>query len=1273
VSSPPALDAAQRSQLERLILTARRLLEEDLRAQAEGRFGLHSNGRVEPAENLYLDPTGGDHRRVLVEIVDHLRGLGEAPNRAIARILREATFTHLNRLVAIRVAEAAGILSESLGRGAESAGFRQLAEVAPLVADDYWGYLRLCADELAADAPALFDPRNPLLALEPTPRCIDQLVELFANQETGPVWNAADTLGWAYQFFNTSNERRQLREESPAPRDSRELAVRNQFFTPRYVVDFLVQNTLGRRIVEDEPSTPLLDELPLLVDPPVEPGPPVDLDHLKILDPACGSGHFLLGCYDLLERAWQLRGVEPAEAATRIVPTLWGVDIDLRCAQIASAAILLRARRHCRGPLPRPTIVTARELPGGDLTEELDADLGRVVKAMADTLAQAPVLGVLLKAEERMEGELRGMAFGRGPGVFQLTDDAFEDVERRLLDALRRLTESTTATTGERLFAAEAGDAVRLLDICRSRFDVVLMNPPFGEPVQGTKPFLRAAYPWLPNKDNNLLAAFVGRGLELCRPDGYLGAITSRAGMFLTTFAAWRTEVLLGNRLTALVDLGYGVMEQALVEAAAYAIAPGKPQPGDTATFVRLLKDTNRPLALVSAIANDRVGEDERRFFRVPVTEFAAVPGSPLAYWMSPSIRRLFTDLPPLEGNGAEVRVGLQTGDDFRFVRAFWEVDAQRIARSSEETCNGKRWCPFAKGGEYSPYWADIHLVVDFEDDGRRLREFEGSVIRNPGYYFRPGLTWSRRTASSFAIRALPAGCCFSDLGSSVFCQSYDLPAIEAFLSSRLARALLEVGLASGDETSSGGAARHYNVGLVQRLPAAHVMAEGDPGRLTLQVVFRLAGRDALDETTRRFVAPVLPANAALSDTAAAELAALDVNHLTVLDETLESERLLYAAVGIDDIGLRYLDEEIGPHPAAYQKVPIEDRARFERLYTTPMDPLIDEVVAAKGGSRAITNLTYFADRRLEVLAHAFERHPEVIVSLRQELSLMPPGFLVDIAEDLVSYLVGCAFGRWDVRVGQDPSLAPPPPGLFDPVPVCSPGMLVGRDGSPATKAPDGYPLKLPPGRILIDEPGHPWDADIAVLRVAESLFDDANAIIAEVLQILGRKSLREYLRRDFFRSHLRRYSKSRRKAPIYWPLGLKRGQWGVWVYAPILSREVLYAVVREARRRERLASEAIPRLEGEKARGGDGRQVRKVIEELDAEARLLEELRVFRGEAERVAEVGWEPDLDDGIILNAAALADLFPAWPEAAAERKNIKAGSYPWASVSRWTDKL
>ena len=329
------LDERQRKSLESAVGRMRSLLETDLAARLEGRFGIYEDGRVDAESALRLDPSAIQDRRDLVGIVDYLQADGESPPDAVRRLVREATFTHLNRLVAIRIAEAIGLLPAALSQGRESQGYRDVLEIAPLLADDdtggYWTYLKLCGDELAADAPNLFDPRNPLLALAPSPKALDQLISLLADASLRDAWPAPDTLGWTYQFFNTGDERRQMRAESGAPRNGRELAVRNQFFTPRYVVDFLVQNTLGRRLMEADPTSTLLEHLPLLVDPPTAPGAPLSLADIKILDPAVGSAHFLLGCYDLLETAWQLAGVPPADAAPFSSPAS-GASTSIRAA-----------------------------------------------------------------------------------------------------------------------------------------------------------------------------------------------------------------------------------------------------------------------------------------------------------------------------------------------------------------------------------------------------------------------------------------------------------------------------------------------------------------------------------------------------------------------------------------------------------------------------------------------------------------------------------------------------------------------------------------------------------------------------------------------------------------------------------------------------------------------------------------------------------------------------------------------------------------------------
>jgi hypothetical protein len=272
----------------------------------------------------------------------------------------------------------------------------------------------------------------------------------------------------------------------------------------------------------------------------------------------------------------------------------------------------------------------------------------------------------------------------------------------------------------------------------------------------------------------------------------------------------------------------------------------------------------------------------------------------------------------------------------------------------------------------------------------------------------------------------------------------------------------------------------------------------------------------------------------------------------------------------------------------------------------------------------------------------------------------------------LFSYLVGSAFGRWDVRIGREPSLAPPLADPFEP-PDVPPGMLVDCERRPATTTPPDYPLRLSPARLLLDEPGHSWDIETQVVAAASCLFDDAEGECSRALASVGRKTVRQYLRRQFFKDHLGVYTKGRRKAPIYWPLYVPSGTWGTWIYAPALSRETLFAIAKAAADRLEAAETEIRLLQRERHSGGAGRSVREVANALESEEQLAEELRRFRDEAERIAGLGWEPDLDDGIILCAAPLADLFPAWRDASGARGEIKAGKYPWATVSRWANQL
>jgi hypothetical protein len=548
------------------------------------------------------------------------------------------------------------------------------------------------------------------------------------------------------------------------------------------------------------------------------------------------------------------------------------------------------------------------------------------------------------------------------------------------------------------------------------------------------------------------------------------------------------------------------------------------------------------------------------------------------------------------------------------------------------------------------------------------------SVIRNLNYFFHNGLTWPRRTNSALAARVLPTGCVFADMGPALFADDVILHL--GWLNTRTVRLLIDATAASADEDKTD-VSRNYWVGIIQSLPSPLPLGV-EPGvsKLTAAVVQAVAALDATDETSRRFVAPRALAGSTILEAVRAGRADRWEQAAKILNRYAYVDRAFSSAIDPRDEIEGELRDASGPLLA---ELPDDELGEVEadeaaRLLSGTVADAVEAATAKLGVARWIGLQHHIVDRRLELAALTLNRSPVVLAAYAAKRGLFPAEELGRYAADLVSYLIGCAFGRWDVRIGRDPSLAPPMPSLFDPVPLCPPGQFVRENRLPVTDAPAGYPIRLPPGRLLVDEHGHSWDIEAAVLKAAEVLFDDSATVVGEMLQILGRKTIRDHLRKQFFKDHLTRYSKSRRKAPIYWPLTVPSRSWGVWVYAPMLTRETLYAVTSEAGRRERLAGDAITRLQYEQHEvGRTGRPARKVAEELDAEEKLAEELRRFRAEAERVAGLGWEPDLDDGIVLCAAPLADLFPSWPEAKAVRAELRKGKYKWATVATWADQL
>jgi len=348
-----AFDDNTRTRLQCFVGDARALLTEEFTRQMQHEYGMNPDtGEVSDLTTLtHLDDARRETWRLLSDTLSH--DLATSPSggqkEVLTRIVREQAFTVLNRLAALRMMEARGFLIESVSNGYQSRGFQLYQRLAGSAlgetGDAYRCYLFSLFDEFALDLAVLFDRFSPQGRLFPRESALLELLGLINHPEIEHLWAEDETIGWIYQYFNTREERRQMRAESSAPRNSRELAVRNQFFTPRYVVEFLTDNTLGRIWYEmTQGNTVLKDQCRYLVQRPNErflqagetapeqvetqeelsqeelvqqpvyiPCRPLkDPRDITMLDPACGSMHFGLYAFDLYEKiydeAWELEG-----------------------------------------------------------------------------------------------------------------------------------------------------------------------------------------------------------------------------------------------------------------------------------------------------------------------------------------------------------------------------------------------------------------------------------------------------------------------------------------------------------------------------------------------------------------------------------------------------------------------------------------------------------------------------------------------------------------------------------------------------------------------------------------------------------------------------------------------------------------------------------------------------------------------------------------------------------------------------------------------------
>jgi type II restriction/modification system DNA methylase subunit YeeA len=632
----------------------------------------------------------------------------------------------------------------------------------------------------------------------------DSLIRKLVNEIDEEDWQAVEIIGWLYQFY-ISEKKDEVIGKVVASED---IPAATQLFTPNWIVKYLVQNTLGRQWLATYPQSALRQQMQYYIEP-AEQTPEVqeqlkaitptslNPEELTLLDPACGSGHILVDAYDLFKAIYQERGYRAKDIPALILQkNLFGLEIDDRAAQLAAVALMMKARaddRRIFDSEAKPNILAFQDSQGmnaGDITHALNSPILKEEMPPSQYLMEEIEEDDNPLFNRKTLSEKGHVALGDLATLLELFENAktfgsliqvpptlavkLPEIEQRLNDVL---------THGDLTHASAYGikPLLQQARLLASQYDTVVANPPYmgGKYFAGKlKDFVADSYK---DAKADLYACFIQRNLAFAESNGFIGMITIPNWMFLSSFEVLRRSLLDNQTIDSFIHNGRGVFGSDFGTCS--FILRNQSLPAYRGVFRRLF-DKQGSVASIEEL--------NRRFFNAksfsPANrDFARIRRAPLAYWVSDNVRSVFAENPCI-GDISNPSVGLQPGDTAAFVRFWHEVDYSRTQlphlRNATVANESVRWYLFNKGGEYRKWFGNTDYLVDWENNGSRLRQCPGSRPQGRENYFKEGATWSAISSGILACRLQPFGTIYSNAGMAAFGTAEEIRLILGLLNS---------------------------------------------------------------------------------------------------------------------------------------------------------------------------------------------------------------------------------------------------------------------------------------------------------------------------------------------------------------------------------------------------------------------------------------------------------------------------------------------------------
>lgn len=761
-------------------------------------------------------------------------------------LVEHIAYTWFNRFCAIRYMELHGYLEHGfrmLSHPTLAGGFEVLDHV-PEVADALGlDKVRLVEMKLAGDRdeelyrelllaqchalhgamPFLFEAVNDEieLVLPDNLTRTDSILRGLVDTIPAEDWEQVEVIGWLYQFYISEKKDDVIGKVVK----SEDIPAATQLFTPNWIVQYLVQNSVGRQWLQTYPDSSLKGKMPYYIEP-AEQTPEVQAqlaeitpssiepESIKVLDPACGSGHILTEAYNVLKAIYEERGYRTRDIPQLILENnIFGLDIDDRAAQLSGFAMLMLARQDDRRILGRGVrlnIVSLQEskLDIAELWTKLNFHQQVQRGSMGDMFAEGAALTNTDSAEYKLL--MRTLAlFTSAKTLGSLIQVSHEDEAalKAFLDGLYRL--AVEGDIQQKEAAAELIPYIQQAWILAQRYDAVVANPPYmgGKGMNGElKEFAKKQFP---DSKSDLFAMFMQHAFSLLKENGFNAQVNMQSWMFLSSYEALRGWLLANKTLITMAHLGaraFGQISGEVVQTTAWVISNNHTERYQP-VFFRLIEG-NEEQKQNSLLKRDN------QFNSTAQNDFKKIPGTPIAYWAGNKLINAFHEVKLKEM--ADAKQGMATSDNERFLRYWTEVSHKNIKfgcrTHNESQVSHQKWYPYNKGGTFRRWYGNHEYVVNWKNDGEELKDFveelnklrPGGRLKNQEYYFLECINYSSLSSGFFSARYTNTGFLFDTKGSGIFPKDGNVKTFLSLLNSNVIQDFLDILCPTLDYSSIG-------------------------------------------------------------------------------------------------------------------------------------------------------------------------------------------------------------------------------------------------------------------------------------------------------------------------------------------------------------------------------------------------------------------------------------------------------------------------------------